>query len=226
MISDIFEDLNTKIFTNACGPCIGQWDREGADKQEKNTIIHSFNRNFSKRADGNPNTHAFVASPEMVAAVAISGRLDFNPMKDTLINQNGEEVMLDEPTGFELPPKGFDVEDPGYQAPKEDGAGVEVVVAPTSERLQLLTPFVPLGSEIRDAKLLIKAFGKCTTDHISMAGPWLRFRGHLDNISDNCLIGAVNAFNHKTNSVKNQLTGEYGPVLQLRVTIKQLVSNL
>ena len=209
---DIFEDLNTKIFTNACGPCIGQWDREGADKQEKNTIIHSFNRNFSKRADGNPNTHAFVASPEMVAAVAISGRLDFNPMKDTLINQNGEEVMLDEPTGFELPPKGFDVEDPGYQAPKEDGAGVEVVVAPTSERLQLLTPFVPLGSEIRDAKLLIKAFGKCTTDHISMAGPWLRFRGHLDNISDNCLIGAVNAFNHKTNSVKNQLTGEYGPV--------------
>ncbi len=209
---NIFEDLDAKIFTNACGPCIGQWAREGADKQEKNTIIHSFNRNFSKRADGNPNTHAFVASPEMVAAIAISGRLDFDPMNDTLINQEGEEVMLDEPTGFELPPKGFDVEDPGFIAPVEDGSGINVTVNSASERLQLLTPFVPIGNEINGAKLLIKAHGKCTTDHISMAGPWLRFRGHLDNISDNCLIGAVNAYNMDTNKVKNQLTGEYGPV--------------
>ncbi|MGB0375824.1 MAG: aconitate hydratase [Flavobacteriaceae bacterium] len=209
----IFEDLNAKIFTNACGPCIGQWDREGADKQEKNSIIHSFNRNFSKRADGNPNTHAFVASPEMVAAVAISGRLDFNPMTDTLINQDGDEVMLEAPQGMELPPKGFAVEENGYLAPQEDGSGVEVVVKETSERLQLLTPFAPWdGQNINGAKLLIKAHGKCTTDHISMAGPWLRFRGHLDNISNNCLIGAVNAFNQKTNFVKNQLSGEYGGV--------------
>jgi aconitate hydratase len=208
----IFEDLDAKIFTNACGPCIGQWDREGASKQEKNTIIHSFNRNFSKRADGNPNTHAFVASPEMVAAIAIAGRLDFNPMTDTLINKNGEEVTFDEPTGLELPPKGFAVEDAGYEAPYEDGSGVSVIVKPDSDRLQLLTPFGPIGNSITNAKLLIKAFGKCTTDHISMAGPWLRYRGHLDNISNNCLIGAVNAFNKETNSVKNQLTGEYGPV--------------
>ncbi|WP_196888099.1 aconitate hydratase [Aureivirga sp. CE67] len=208
-----FEDLNAKIFTNACGPCIGQWAREGADKQEKNSIIHSFNRNFSKRADGNPNTHAFVASPEMVAAIAISGRLDFNPMTDTILNENGEEVKLDEPTGWELPPKGFDVEDPGYQAPEADGSSVEVSVSPTSERLQLLTPFKPWdGENITGAKLLIKAQGKCTTDHISMAGPWLRFRGHLDNISNNCLIGAVNAFGGATNKVKNQLTGELGEV--------------
>ncbi len=209
----VFEDLNAKIFTNACGPCIGQWAREGADKQEKNSIIHSFNRNFSKRADGNPNTHAFVASPEMVAAVAISGRLDFNPLTDKLINQNGEEVSLDPPTGMELPPKGFDVEDNGYLAPVEDGSGVNVVVSETSERLQLLTPFKPWdGENLSGAKLLIKAHGKCTTDHISMAGPWLRFRGHLDNISNNCLIGAVNAYNQKTNFVKNQMTGEYGGV--------------
>ena len=209
----VFEDLNAKIFTNACGPCIGQWAREGADKQEKNSIIHSFNRNFSKRADGNPNTHAFVASPEMVAAVAISGRLDFNPLTDKLINQNGEEVSLDPPTGMELPPKGFDVEDNGYLAPVEDGSGVNVVVSETSERLQLLTPFKPWdGDNLTGAKLLIKAHGKCTTDHISMAGPWLRFRGHLDNISNNCLIGAVNAYNQKTNFVKNQMTGEYGGV--------------
>ena len=208
----IFEDLDAKIFTNACGPCIGQWDRDGASKQEKNTIIHSFNRNFSKRADGNPNTHAFVASPEMVAAIAIAGRLDFNPMTDKLINKNGEEVSFDEPTGLELPPKGFAVEDAGYEAPYEDGSGVNVVVNPDSDRLQLLTPFEPIGKTINNAKLLIKAFGKCTTDHISMAGPWLRFRGHLDNISNNCLIGAVNAFNKETNSVKNQLTGEYGAV--------------
>ncbi len=209
---EIFEELNAKIFTNACGPCIGQWAREGAEKQEKNTIVHSFNRNFSKRADGNPNTHAFVASPEMVAALAISGRLDFNPLTDTLINKDGEEVKLEEPTGFELPPKGFDVDDPGYVAPEEDGSGIEIKVSPESKRLQLLTPFKPIGDKIEEAKLLIKAFGKCTTDHISMAGPWLRFRGHLDNISNNMLIGAVNAFNKETNKVKNQLTGEYGPV--------------
>ena len=209
----IFEDLNAKIFTNACGPCIGQWAREGADKQERNSIIHSFNRNFSKRADGNPNTHAFVASPEMVAAVAISGRLDFNPMTDALINQEGEKVQLDPPTGVELPPLGFDVKENGYLAPQEDGASVEVVVKEDSERLQLLSPFQAWdGNNLMGAKLLIKALGKCTTDHISMAGPWLRFRGHLDNISNNCLIGAVNAFNEKTNFVKNQLSGEYGGV--------------
>jgi len=209
---EIFEDLDAKIFTNACGPCIGQWAREGAEKNEKNTIVHSFNRNFSKRADGNPNTHAFVASPEMVAAIAISGRLDFNPMTDPLFDADGNEVMLDEPTGFELPPKGFDVDDPGFLAPVEDGSGINVVVSEDSKRLQLLDPFTPIGGQIRDAKLLIKAFGKCTTDHISMAGPWLRFRGHLDNISENMLIGAVNAFNKETNSVKNQVTGKYGPV--------------
>ena len=210
---EIFEDLNAKIFTNACGPCIGQWAREGADKQEKNSIIHSFNRNFSKRADGNPNTHAFVASPEMVAAVAISGRLDFNPLEDSLINQNGDKVKLDPPTGMELPPLGFDVKENGYLAPVEDGSHVQVEVKEDSERLQLLTPFIPWnGDNLIGAKLLIKAHGKCTTDHISMAGPWLRFRGHLDNISNNCLIGAVNAYNQKTNFVKNQLTGEYGGV--------------
>ncbi len=208
----IFEDLDAKIFTNACGPCIGQWAREGAEDQPKNTIVHSFNRNFSKRADGNPNTHAFVGSPSMVAAVAISGRLDFNPMTDTLINQEGEEVMLEEPTGFELPPKGFDVKDPGFVAPIEDGSGIEIPVNPDSKRLQLLTPFTPIKGNITGAKLLIKAFGKCTTDHISMAGPWLRFRGHLDNISNNMLIGAVNAFGKATNKVKNQLTGEFGAV--------------
>ncbi|GAB1357134.1 aconitate hydratase [Cloacibacterium normanense] len=204
---------NSRIFTNACGPCIGQWDREGAEKQEKNSIIHSFNRNFAKRADGNPNTHAFVASPEMVAAVAISGRLDFNPITDTLTNQNGEQVKLDEPKGSELPAKGFDVEDNGYQAPAEDGSAVQVIVSPTSDRLQLLEPFSPWdGKNITVAKLLIKAEGKCTTDHISMAGPWLKYRGHLDNISNNMLIGAVNFFNKETNRVKNQLTGEYGEV--------------
>ena len=208
----IFENLDAKIFTNACGPCIGQWAREGADKQEKNTIVHSFNRNFSKRADGNPNTHAFVGSPEMVAAIAISGKLDFNPLTDTLTNKNGEEIMLDEPTGFELPPRGFDVDDPGFVAPVADGSGIDIVVSLDSKRLQLLEPFQPIGDNISNAKLLIKAFGKCTTDHISMAGPWLRFRGHLDNISENMLIGAINAFTQETNSVKNQLTGEYGPV--------------
>ncbi len=210
---NIFEDLDATIFTNACGPCIGQWARYSDPKNApKNSIVHSFNRNFAKRADGNPNTHAFVSSPEMVAAIAISGRLDFNPITDTLTNKNGEQVKLDEPTGFELPPKGFDVEDNGYQAPAEDGSGVQVVVNPESERLQLLTPFEPIGDSITGAKLLIKAFGKCTTDHISMAGPWLRYRGHLDNISNNCLIGAVNAFGKETNKVKNQLTGEFGEV--------------
>lgn len=211
---DIFNSLNgTTIFTNACGPCIGQWDRKGAEKEEVNSIVHSFNRNFRKRADGNPNTMAFVTSPEMVAAVAISGRLDFNPITDTLTNDKGEEVKLEDPSGMELPPKGFDVKDNGYQAPAEDGSKVEVVVSPTSERLQLLTPFKPWdGKNIIGAKLLIKAFGKCTTDHISMAGPWLKYRGHLDNISNNCLIGAINAFGKEANDVKNQLTGERGAV--------------
>jgi len=209
----IFENLDATIFTNACGPCIGQWSRTGADKGEKNTIVHSFNRNFSKRADGNPNTHAFVTSPEMVAAIAISGDLGFNPITDTLTNDKGEAVKLDPPVGEELPDKGFAVEDNGYQEPAADGSGVDVKVAPDSKRLQLLTPFKPWdGENITGAKLLIKAEGKCTTDHISMAGPWLRFRGHLDNISDNCLIGAVNAFNKETNKVKSQINGEYGAV--------------
>ena len=208
----IFEDLDATIFTNACGPCIGQWERTG-DNNRVNTIVHSFNRNFSKRADGNPNTHAFVTSPEMVAAIAISGDLGFNPITDTLTNEQGEEVKLDPPVGDELPDKGFDVEDNGYQSPAEDGSSIEVIVRPDSKRLELLTPFEPWdGKNITGAKLLIKAYGKCTTDHISMAGPWLRFRGHLDNISDNCLIGAENAYNHATNKVKNQITGEYGPV--------------
>ncbi len=210
---EVFENLGATIFTNACGPCIGQWDRSDRKGDEKNTIVHSFNRNFSKRADGNPNTHAFVGSPEMVAAIAISGRLDFDPMNDTLINEDGKEVKLDEPIGLELPPKGFDVEDNGFLAPKEDGSSVDVKVAKDSERLQLLEPFAPIkNSELQGVKLLIKAFGKCTTDHISMAGPWLRYRGHLDNISNNTLIGAINAFNKKTNFVKNQFTGEYGGV--------------
>ncbi|MDO5608161.1 MAG: aconitate hydratase [Capnocytophaga sp.] len=210
---DTFDKIGATVFANACGPCIGMWDREGADKQERNTIVHSFNRNFAKRADGNPNTLAFVGSPELVTALAISGRLDFNPLKDKLINEDGEEVMLDEPSGFELPPKGFAVDDPGYIAPAADGSSVTVVVKPDSERLQLLAPFPAWdGKNITGAKLLIKAQGKCTTDHISMAGPWLRYRGHLDNIANNTLIGAVNAFNGKTNSVKNELTGEYGSV--------------
>ena len=212
-ILEVFEKLDATIFTNACGPCIGQWARYSDPKNApKNSIVHSFNRNFAKRADGNPNTHAFVASPEMVAAIAIAGRLDFNPLTDKLINEDGVEVMLDEPTGWELPPKGFEVKDNGYLEPVADGSKIEVVVNPTSERLQLLTPFKPIGDEIKGAKLLIKAFGKCTTDHISMAGPWLRYRGHLDNISNNMLIGAVNAYNKQTNLVKNQLTGEYDAV--------------
>ena len=213
-LMDTFNKLEgTRIFTNACGPCIGQWAREGAEKQEKNSIVHSFNRNFAKRADGNPNTHAFVTSPEMVAAIAISGKLDFNPVTDTLTNANGDEVMLAEPTGHELPSAGFAVEDNGYQAPAEDGSGINVVVASDSQRLQLLAPFTPWdGKNIDGAKLLIKALGKCTTDHISMAGPWLRYRGHLDNISNNCLIGAVNAYTEATNAVTNQLDGSVDEV--------------
>ena len=208
-----FEDLDATIFTNACGPCIGQWAREGAEKKQVNTIVHSFNRNFAKRADGNPNTHAFVGSPEMVAAIAISGNLGFNPITDTLINEDGVEVKLDPPVGDELPSQGFAFEDNGYQAPAEDGSKVQVNVSPESKRLQLLEPFDAWnGKNITGAKLLIKAYGKCTTDHISMAGPWLRFRGHLDNISDNMLTGAVNAFNMETDLVKSQVTGEYGPV--------------
>ena len=209
----VFEDLDATIFTNACGPCIGQWARAGADKKLKNTIVHSFNRNFAKRADGNPNTHAFVGSPELVAAVAIAGRLDFNPLTDTLTNDKGEEIKFDEPTGLELPPKGFDVEDAGYLEPDADGSNINIVVNGESERLQLLEPFKEWdGKNISGAKLLIKAFGKCTTDHISMAGPWLRFRGHLDNIANNTLIGAVNAFSMNTNAIKSQVTGEIGTV--------------
>lgn len=210
---DLFRSIGGEVFANACGPCIGQWKRAGAERGEKNTIVHSFNRNFSKRADGNPNTHAFVTSPEMVTALAIAGDLGFNPITDTLINADGKVVMFDPPTGDELPKKGFDVEDVGYQAPADNGDDIDVKVSPNSKRLQLLYPFSAWdGKNIEGARLLIKAKGKCTTDHISMAGSWLRFRGHLDNISDNLLIGAINAFNEKTNSVKNQLTGEYDKV--------------
>ena len=212
-LMDIFRKIDAKIFTNACGPCIGQWARAGAELEKRNSIVHSFNRNFKKRNDGNPNTNAFVGSPEMVAAIALSGRLDFNPMTDTLTNDKGEQVKLNEPTGFELPPSGFDVKDAGYQEPVADGSKVEVIVDPNSKRLQLLKPFPAWnGSDIKGMKLLIKVKGKCTTDHISMAGPWLRYRGHLENISQNMLIGGLNAFNEETNYVKNQLTGEYGPV--------------
>ena len=217
----IFDKIGASVFANACGPCIGQWNRAGAEKEEKNTIVHSFNRNFSKRADGNPNTHAFVASPELVTALAIAGDLTFNPLTDKLINEAGEEVSLEPPTGEELPSKGFAVEDAGYQAPAQDGSSVQVVVAPDSNRLQLLSAFAPWdGKNLTGARLLIKAQGKCTTDHISMAGPWLRFRGHLDNISNNMLIGAVNAFNGKTNDVKSQLTGEYDEVPKVQRAYK------
>lgn len=208
-----FESIGGKVFSNACGPCIGQWARFGAEKGEKNTIVHSFNRNFAKRADGNPNTYAFVGSPELVTAMAIAGDLTFNPLTDYLTNEAGEKVKLDPPVGNELPPRGFDVEDAGYQAPALDGSSVEVKVSPTSDRLQLLEPFKAWeGTDLLGLKLLIKAKGKCTTDHISMAGPWLKYRGHLDNISNNMLIGAVNFANEKTDNVKNQLTGEYGHV--------------
>jgi aconitate hydratase len=210
---NVFDQVGAKVFTNACGPCIGMWDRMGAEKQEKNTIIHSFNRNFAKRADGNPNTYAFVASPEMVTAIAIAGDLTFNPITDFLINEKGEKVKLDPPSGDELPKNGFAVEDAGYQAPAIDGSKVAVNVSPTSDRLQLLDPFPAWeGVDLKGLRLLIKAKGKCTTDHISMAGPWLKYRGHLDNISNNMLIGAVNYFNDKTDHVKNQLTGTYDSV--------------
>ncbi len=210
---DTFHQIGAKVFANACGPCIGMWDRVGAEKKEKNTIVHSFNRNFAKRADGNPNTFAFVGSPELVTALAIAGDLNFNPLTDTLTNSKGEQVKLEAPDGDELPAKGFAVDDPGYQAPAADGSRVQVMVDPASKRLQLLEPFAAWeGTDLKGLKLLIKAKGKCTTDHISMAGPWLKFRGHLDNISNNMLIGAVNFFNEKTDSVKNELTGEYGPV--------------
>ena len=210
---DVFSQIGAKVFANACGPCIGMWERVGAEKKEKNTIVHSFNRNFAKRADGNPNTFAFVASPEIVTALAIAGDLTFNPLTDTLTNDKGEQVMLDAPTGDELPLKGFAFEDAGYQAPAADGSNVIVAVDPASKRLQLLDPFAAWeGTDLKSLKLLIKAKGKCTTDHISMAGPWLKFRGHLDNISNNMLIGAVNFFNEKTDSVKNQLTEAFDTV--------------
>jgi aconitate hydratase len=209
----IFDQMGGVVLANACGPCIGQWARHTNDPTRKNSIITSFNRNFAKRQDGNPNTHSFVASPEIVTAFAIAGDLTFNPMKDTLTNEKGEQVKLDEPKGIELPVKGFAVEDAGYQAPAEDGSALQVNVSVTSDRLQLLEEFKPWeGTDLKGLKLLIKAKGKCTTDHISMAGPWLKYRGHLDNISNNMLIGAVNAFNEKTDSVKNQLTGEYAGV--------------
>ncbi len=210
---ETFDKMGGIVLANACGPCIGQWARHMDDPTRKNTIVTSFNRNFAKRNDGFSSTHAFVASPEIVTAFAISGKLSFNPLKDKLINNKGEEVMLDEPVGFELPPKGFAVKDAGYTAPAIDSSKVQVIVHPHSDRLLLLQPFAAWeGTDLTGMKLLIKAFGKCTTDHISMAGPWLKYRGHLDNISNNMLIGAINAFNMETNKVKNQLTGEYGEV--------------
>ena len=219
---DVFEEIGGVVLANACGPCIGQWARHSDDPQRKNTIVTSFNRNFSKRNDGNPNTHAFVGSPELVTALAIAGDLTFNPLEDTLVNAAAEEVKLDPPVGVDLPQNGFAVEELGYQAADEDGSTTEVIVNPDSERLQLLTPFEPwMGENLTGLKLLIKAQGKCTTDHISMAGPWLRFRGHLDNISDNMLTGAVNFFNGESNAVKNQLTGEYGPVPEVQRNYKK-----
>ena len=210
---EVFSQIGAKVFANACGPCIGMWERVGAEKKEKNTIVHSFNRNFAKRADGNPNTFAFVGSPELITALAIAGDLNFNPLTDTLTNNKGEQVKLDAPTGDELPVKGFAVEDAGYQAPAEDGSKVIIAVDPSSKRLQLLDPFAAWeGTDLKSLKLLIKAKGKCTTDHISMAGPWLKFRGHLDNISNNLLIGAVNFFNEKTDNVKSQINGNYDTV--------------
>jgi aconitate hydratase len=218
---DTFNKIGAEVFANACGPCIGMWARAGADKKEKNTIVHSFNRNFAARQDGNPNTYAFVASPELTTALAIAGDLTFNPLTDTLVNEKGETVKLDPPTGYELPPRGFAVDDPGFQAPAADGSGIEVKVSPTSDRLQLLYSFSPWeGTDIKGLKLLIKAKGKCTTDHISMAGPWLKYRGHLDNISNNMLIGATNFFNEKTNSVKNELTGTYDEVPKVQRAYK------
>ena len=217
-----FEKMGGVVFANACGPCIGQWARHSKDPNKKNSIVTSYNRNFAKRNDGNPNTHAFVASPELTTALAIAGSLTFNPLTDYLTNDKGEKVKLEEPQGIEMPLKRFCVEDAGYQAPAEDGSKIEVMVSPTSDRLQILDPFPAWeGTDIYDLKLLIKAKGKCTTDHISMAGPWLKYRGHLDNISNNLLIGAVNFFNEKTNLVKNQLTGEYGPLPETQRAYKE-----
>ncbi|HDR90582.1 MAG TPA: aconitate hydratase, partial [Bacteroidetes bacterium] len=210
---EIFEKIGGVVLANACGPCIGQWARKGADREEKNSIITSFNRNFAKRNDGNPNTHAFVASPEVVTAMSLAGDLTFNPLTDTLVNQEGKKIKLKEPEGIEMPVKGFAVDDNGYVSPADDGSGVEIKIHPNSERLQLLAPFPAWeGTDLHDLRLLIKAMGKCTTDHISMAGPWLRYRGHLDRISNNLLIGAINAFNDKTNLVLNTETGKYQPV--------------
>lgn len=210
---DIFNEIGGVVMANACGPCIGQWARHMEDPTRKNSIITSFNRNFAKRNDGNASTHAFVASPEIVTAMALAGSLSFNPMKDTLITKEGKQVMLDEPTGHELPPNGFEVKETGFLSPPDDGSAITINVDPSSDRLQLLEPFAPWdGNDLTGLRLLIKAKGKCTTDHISMAGPWLKFRGHLDNISNNLLMGAVNAFNDKTNAVKNQTTGQYAEV--------------
>ena len=219
---DVFEEIGGVVLANACGPCIGQWARHSDDPQRKNTIVTSFNRNFAKRNDGNPNTHAFVGSPELVTALAIAGDLTFNPLEDTLLNAAEEEVKLDPPVGMDLPQNGFAVEELGYKAAAEDGSSTTVIVNPDSERLQLLNPFEPWkGENLTDLKLLIKTQGKCTTDHISMAGPWLRFRGHLDNISNNMLTGAVNFFNGETNAVKNQLTGKYGPIPEVQRNYKK-----
>lgn len=210
---DILEGMGAMVFANACGPCIGQWARFNDPlNAPKNSIVHSFNRNFSKRADGSPNTHAFVASPELVTAIALSGKLGFNPLTDTLTNENGEEVKLDPPTGYELPPNGFDVKDAGYNAPAEDGESIEIKVNPESDRLQLLTPFTVIDEkQVTDMRVLLKAKGKCTTDHISMAGPWLKYRGHLENISNNCFIGAINAFNDQANNVANYVDSDTNP---------------
>ncbi len=225
---DILEKINGNVLANACGPCIGQWAREGADKKERNSIMTSFNRNFAKRADGNPNTFAFVASPEIVTAFAIAGNLNFNPITGFLLNENNEKVKLDEPKGLELPLNNFEVKDNGYIAPLEDGSKIKVIINPKSERLQVLTPFKAWDKkDIRNMKLLIKAKGKCTTDHISMAGIWLQYRGHLDNISNNMLIGALNYFNEKVNSIKNQLDGKYDKVPKIaRIYKKKNISTI
>jgi len=218
---DTFNKIGAKVFANACGPCIGMWARVGAERKEKNTIVHSFNRNFQSRNDGNPNTYAFVGSPELVTALAIAGDLNFNPLTDYLTNEKGEQVKLDPPTGDELPKKGFDVKDPGFIAPAKDGSAVNVKVSPDSDRLQLLAPFAPWEkTDLKGLRLLIKAKGKCTTDHISMAGKWLKYRGHLDNISNNLLIGATNFFNEKINSVKNGLSGEHDEVPKVQRSYK------
>jgi aconitate hydratase len=219
----IFENIGGKVFANACGPCIGQWDREGADKKEVNTVIHSFNRNFAKRTDGNPNTHAFVASPEIVTALAIAGDLTFNPLTDTLTNSKGEKVKLSEPKGFDLPPAGFGNVDNGFQQPAKEKSNVSIKIDPSSDRLQTLAPFQKWdGKDYVGLPLLIKAKGKCTTDHISMAGVWLKYRGHLDNISNNYMIGAVNSFNDQTNSILNQISGKYEAVPQVARIYKEL----